>query len=197
MSVLQLKAEIRSRGNVKLSSQLKVRLRRDDKKRETSSKDEPSSPKHLLPTTPAKKKNTDENTEDDAIDLDVDRTREEAGTGGRVWDFRQEMRKKTEAEDRNTNTLKARVQAVAASNKARSTIPMLGKGSKTRQGRGSWSDPSKRSTGIHLVIQPQPAGPGWIFWRWQILIVTVLSSKCKLIGLPIGKSTAQIAPIFN
>ena len=73
------------------------------------------------------------------------------------------MRKKTEAEDRNTNNLKARVQAVAASNKARSTIPMLGKGSKTRQGRGSWSDPSKRSTGIHLVIQPQPAGPGWIF----------------------------------
>ena len=95
------------------------------------------------------------------------------------------------------NHLKARVQAVAASTKARSTIPMLGKGSKTRQGRGSWSDPSKRSTGIHLVIQPQPAGPGWIFWRWQILIVTLLSSKCKLIGLPIGKSTAQIAPIFN
>jgi len=114
----------------------------------------------------------------DAIDLDVDGTREEAGIGGRDWDVRQEMRKKTEAEDRNTNHFKARVQAVAASTKARSTIPMLGKGSKTRQGRGEEAGvtPSKRSTGIHLVIQPQPAGPGWIFW--DILTLTNINSDC-------------------
>ena len=63
------------------------------------------------------------------------------------------MRKKTEAEDRNTNNLKARVQAVAASNKARSTIPMLGKGSKTRQGRGEEAGvtPSKRATWIEIT----------------------------------------------